>query len=143
MHERRDLPVGQLGHGLAHGPGQRDREVEVDQAAVDRADQGRDRCDVGLGEGLGAAGLGEAQRAPEAAGLVEGQTGLGRHLGGVVERLLAEDRTPELGVRLRLLHRRAACGSWTSLTRLWISSLVFSTRGHVVQLARHRWSTRR
>ena len=96
LHQRGDLPVGQPGHGLPDRPGEVDRHVEVDQPLGHHPDQGGDGLGVGPGErGLDAV-LGEAERTPQPARLLDRHTGLGRDLEGVEDRLLAQDRVLEL-----------------------------------------------
>jgi hypothetical protein len=68
-----------------------DGEVEVDQPRVDQADQRRERLRVGLGEGASGTVLGEAEGAPQPAGLLEVDAGVRGELRRVVDAGLAED----------------------------------------------------
>ena len=83
---------------------------------VDQPEQRRDGVGVGLGEGPLGAAVGEAQRPPEPAGLVDGRAGLVGHLEGVEDDVLAQDRLLESdgstgGTLARAVGRRAASGS--------------------------------
>ena len=49
-----------------------------------------------VGEGDLEAAVGEAERSPQPPGLLDGDARLGRHVGGGVRRVLAEDRELEL-----------------------------------------------
>ena len=94
--QRGDLPVGEAGHGLADAAREVDGRVEVDGARVDEAHEGGDGLDVGGRVGLLAGELREAQRAPQPAGLLDRDAGLGGDLEGVEGRLAAQDRVVEL-----------------------------------------------
>ncbi len=103
--QRRDLPVGEPGHRLADRAGQHHADVEVDRTRLDDPVEGRDGLGVGAGERDLGAVLREAERAPQPAQLVDGDTGLGRHLERAVDRLLAEDRALERDRVVRALVR--------------------------------------
>ena len=94
--------------------GEVDGRVEVEQPRVDEARIRRgDGLGVGGGERLLDAVLGEAERAPEPAGLLDRHPGLRGDLEGVEDRRLAQDRAlePVPGVlRLRSRHGAGAPG---------------------------------
>ena len=94
--QRRDLPVGEPRHRLAHGPGEVDREVEVEHPGVDELDHCRQGADVTLGERDRGSVLREAQRAPEPLRLLDRRAGLRGDLECGEDRLLAEHRALEV-----------------------------------------------
>ncbi len=95
-------------------------------------EQGGDGVRVGVGEGPLAAAVGETQGAPEALRLLDGRAGLGGHLDGVEDDVVAQDGVLELLARglLRFRHRPVCRTTPFQLPRSSVSCRwTASTRG--------------